>query len=301
MSVFSGVHQENSRTKNQYWRRTLLLAFQICRLMREHKPDHAILNNTPNANIAGAIACWMENISYFQWVRGPLARTFFSRQILRRASAIFSVGSQAFEDCKALGQRSTPVAEGLSDTQWPQARRRDAHGWLFAASPLKWKGLQLVKSAYQEVAKTRKVPPLHLCVVSKSDLPSPRLGENSGNEITKNVFIHPNWRDLSDVRKQCSVYFHGAISPEPFGRVILESQAAGLCAVVPDQKNVLVKTGVDGLKYEMGCRDSLVQQMNWILDHPNEVQNIGDAAKIKAQGFRAEKTFSAVFRYLAES
>jgi glycosyltransferase involved in cell wall biosynthesis len=101
--------------------------------------------------------------------------------------------------------------------------------------------------------------------------------------------------------QQCDVfvlpsYFEG------FGLVLLEAMASGLPIITttatagPD----ILTEGTDGWNIEPGDLASLVERMNYCLEHPAEVREMGRQARATAQRFTWSAYGERWMRILAE-
>ncbi|MCT1353178.1 glycosyltransferase family 4 protein [Gordonia sp. p3-SID1431] len=79
---------------------------------------------------------------------------------------------------------------------------------------------------------------------------------------------------------------------EPFGNVAVEAQMLGLPVIASDVQGLseIVKHGVTGLLFDVGSHESLVDRVQWILDHPAErTTMIADARNIAFEKFGVDR------------
>lgn len=213
-------------------------------------------NNTPGANASAHFAARALGLPIAQYVRGQLAPSRLARWLLARTDASFAVGAEL-----ARAHPTTlEVTEGLSRAQWPSRTTGDE--WLWCGSRLGWKGLPLAIEAHRLCGRARV---LNVCHVGPRQLedtleplvPAPR----------SSTHLHA-WESLpadalDAVRARCSVLLHTSLTPEPFGRTVLEGMAAGLVPVVPDEgtPSRLIRHGESGLHYAARDASSLARAL----------------------------------------
>jgi len=260
--------------------RSALDAVRTARMLRDDvaAADVVLLNNTPNANLSGAIAASWGQTPTVHWVRGLVGRSRLAWRTLQRSSAVFTVGPDVTAQLRQRGVRAHLVNEGLSDAQMPALRNPDANDWLFAAAPVAWKGLDLVLDAHQRLWRQGHARRLWVC------------GQHRPQRVPPGVVFVDDPCALDDVRQRCRVFIHGATQAEPFGRVLLEALAAGLHVVAPDDiGSRQALSGCTGLAlYEARSVEHLVSALL-------HVERLAPVEPLVPAAFTADEAFSAVW------
>jgi glycosyltransferase involved in cell wall biosynthesis len=87
--------------------------------------------------------------------------------------------------------------------------------------------------------------------------------------------------DIASLLHGVDVLAHTSISPEPFGRVIIEGMAAGAVVIGANAGAVpeIIQDGVTGLLVAPGSVEALAQAIVRVFDHPQEAQAMRQAAR----------------------
>lgn len=280
-----------SRIRGLNWAtREAKRASELELILSRHEPHVAIANNTPQANAALYFARGSERI--FQYIRGPFYSSKLASMLLEQAERIFCVGDVATASAVLSvrdASRVSQITEGLSASQWPSPIEHDATRWMWAATLMRWKGLELMLEAYEQLDPEAR-PPLDVCYIPVSE------SEGAGSipsHLPRGVMLHES-PDIDRVRRAANVFIHTALAPEPFGRVILESMAAGLCVVVPDEGGAgeQVTHGVSGLRYKARSVNSLTQTLRALVERPAQIAQMGRRASKLASGRSASVAFA---------
>ena len=269
-------------------------ARELLGIARWVSPDVLIANNSPPANTAAYLVRGALGTPLVQYVRGPFHDSGLSRICLHRADAVFTVGPEATSRTRALGVACAQVDEGLCEDAWPTPRHPSAAPRiLWCAALMRWKGVRLALEAYQLAShRTSQMLPMTLCYG-----PVPRALPDADElpaVLPRGVQAHALPGNLDAIRAGCNVYLHTALSPEPFGRSILEAMAAGLCPVVPSDSAALIRPGQTGLTYQSGSVADLARQLRCLARDPGLADRLGLAAARSVRNHRAAETFRPV-------
>jgi glycosyltransferase involved in cell wall biosynthesis len=84
---------------------------------------------------------------------------------------------------------------------------------------------------------------------------------------------------------------------ETFGLVILEAMASGLTSVAAKMGGAIeiIEEGTSGLFAKPLKGADLAQKVEWLLDHPNYIQTMGEQAHRRAQEYRWESILNRLF------
>lgn len=265
-------------------------AAELAQIIRRHEPCVSIANNTPQVNAALYLA--HEEGRVFQYIRGPFYTSRLATLLLGQAERIFCVGDVAAASAVLSGRDATKVmkiSEGLSASQWPSPNKAGAQRWMWAATLMRWKGLPLMLEAYGRLDPTLR-PELDVCYIP---VPGAEGAGSIPSCLPEGVTLHES-PELDVIRQEASVLIHTALTPEPFGRVILESRAAGLCVVVPDEGGASeqVTHGVDGLRYTARSVAALERSLKLLLERPANATALGQLAAKAAARHTARVAFA---------
>ncbi|MGY3914030.1 glycosyltransferase family 4 protein [Aeromonas australiensis] len=233
-----------------------------------------------------------------QLIHGPVGCSGLSARALQRASAVFylhSAQGSLTALLTRLGKRDfpshwQPFINGLSEREWPTATAGGSR-ILWAASLLRWKGLDIMLAAHQMLVDAR--PPLTVCYLQpKGTLqpcsqPQPQLPD---------THWYPSPPNLDEIRSQCGI-FVSTSQQEPFGLSILEAMAAGLCVVIPadgawwDQQ---LTDGVECRKYQPNDPGDLARVLASLNTMPEVVKRLGHHARLHAEAhYNAVDTYQS--------
>ena len=103
--------------------------------------------------------------------------------------------------------------------------------------------------------------------------------------ITRRVTFAGHVEEVAAVMAACDVVAHCSTSPEPFGRVIVESMFAGTPVIATDAGGAreIVTDGVNGQLTPMRDVDALVAAIRRCLDDPQWARQLADRAREEAQ------------------
>lgn len=263
-------------------------AASLVQLAARLRPRVVLANNAPGDNAAAYAAARAMGVPIAQYLRARPGEGRTAAALLSAADHVFAVGAEAHAAAAAARPRGvTRVAEGL-DPARPVTPRVPASGaWLWAASSAAWKGWDLFRDAVSRIETL--VPPINVCVAptagSDSVLPAAAPG----------VVLHAPER-LDAVRAHSLVHVHTALLPEPFGRAVLESAAAGLCPIVPDEGGPAewIAHERNGLLYRARSAESLAAVLAHVARHPGDAAALGARAAESARAFDAFGVFGPV-------
>jgi len=258
----------------------------------------------PGVDLCCYWAARFAGIPVVQLIHGPVGGSRLSARALWRASQVFYLEAarpSLLALMAHLGQQDIPVhwqpfINGLREADWPTATSGGT-GILWAASLLKWKGLETMLAAHQQLAEPRV--PLTVCYLQprnilqpcsepRPDLPDTRWHENPGN--------------LDEIRTDSGI-FVSTSHQEPFGLSILEAMAAGLCVVIPSDgawwDRHLVE-GVHCFKYQPNDPDDLARVLSELSDAPEAAGEVGNASRLHAMThYHAADAYRGIIDHMA--
>lgn len=258
----------------------------------------------PGVDLCCYWAARIAGVPVVQLIHGPVGGSRLSARALWRASQVFYLEAArpsllalmahlGLQDIPAHWQ---PFINGLREADWPTATSGGT-GIVWAASLLKWKGLETMLAAHQQLAEPRA--PLTVCYLQprnilqpcsepRPDLPDTRWHENPGN--------------LDEIRAGCGI-FVSTSHQEPFGLSILEAMAAGLCVVIPADGAWWDRHLVEGghcFKYQPNDPDDLARVLSELSTSPEAAGEVGNASRLHAMAhYRAADAYRGIIDHMA--
>jgi glycosyltransferase involved in cell wall biosynthesis len=249
--------------------------------------------NTPKAFIITALAGFLTRLPVIYHVRDILSRDHFSdfnRQLIIRLSRFIDAEiianskatAEAFVAAGGRQEKIHVVYNGIDRGPWESARKAHANLRLeqrgalgLAEQPVvgvfgriaEWKGQHV---AIRAIAK---LPAMHLVIVGsplfgEDDYAAslPRLAEELG--VGNRVHFLGFRRDLPELMQACDVIVHTSVSPEPFGRVIVEGMLAGRPVIASRAGGAaeIIEDGVTGVLATPGDPAHLAQCIQQVID-----------------------------------
>ncbi|MGR6761701.1 glycosyltransferase family 4 protein [Paenibacillus sp. T2-29] len=115
-----------------------------------------------------------------------------------------------------------------------------------------------------------------------------------------NVNLMGHVDDIQGLMQRCDLLIHTSITPEPFGQVIIEGMAAGLPVIASNEggpKETVVPNET-GLLIEPGDPAKLEEAIRWMLEHPQERQQMGERGMERVKKhFVIENTVKDIVHY----
>ncbi|MEK5258759.1 glycosyltransferase family 4 protein [Paenibacillus sp. FSL L8-0663] len=115
-----------------------------------------------------------------------------------------------------------------------------------------------------------------------------------------NVNLLGHVDDIQGLMQRCDLLIHTSITPEPFGQVIIEGMAAGLPVIASNEggpKETVVPHET-GLLIEPGDPAKLEEAIRWMLEHPQERQQMGERGMERVKKhFVIENTVKDIVHY----
>lgn len=115
-----------------------------------------------------------------------------------------------------------------------------------------------------------------------------------------NVNLLGHVDDIQGLMQRCDLLIHTSITPEPFGQVIIEGMAAGLPVIASNEggPRETVVPGETGLLIEPGDPAKLEAAIRWMLEHPQERQQMGEKGMERVKKhFVIENTVKDIVHY----
>ncbi|WP_375754007.1 glycosyltransferase family 4 protein [Vibrio sp. HN007] len=305
-----------------YWFKQLLLLLIICYThiklsLRGQKPSAILGISGPGVDLSIYLFKYLFNCKIIQLVQGPVAPSRSIGYCLTRADEVFYLSSSKPSIIAALHthfnsslsattakeithfqvscSRYVAFDNGLNKQRWPTPCEYLETNVFWAASLLKWKGLDILLEASRIVRENVKLQ-YQICYI-KPESTNAEVSLTPIDEEGFHWFEKPG--NLDEIRSRCSI-FVSTSKNEPFGLSILESLAAGLCVVIPadnaywDQKLV---NSENCIKYQPENPSSLADALCQLAFNPRTIERVGQSGRKIAQRYEA----SISYRHIVES
>ncbi|MBW3697805.1 glycosyltransferase [Vibrio sp. T187] len=303
----------------RYWFAQLYFASMIFfTLLRIKRIDYAVGASGPGIDMALYICRLMLHFPIIQLIHGPVApsraigyclsqakKVFYLestyQSIVNALYAYFSLTTDPGQNC-AMAKLSIDDSQlqvftnGISQSQWPVSACYQSKRIFWAASLLEWKGLDILLSAI-DPKFTHSHLVADICYIRPT---STQLGVSELPKNWSNVSLYESPSNLDQIRSQCGV-FVSTSDNEPFGLSILESLAAGLSVVIPEDGAYWDKKlthGVNCLKYNPRDELSLRTTLE-LLQRSTELRaSLSIEGKRIAECYRAERCYAHITKCL---
>ena len=272
--------------------------------------DIALGASGPGVDLALYLSKPMFGFDIVQLVHGPVARSRTIGRCLRDANAVFYLDSMGDSVRNAL-QTVMPEGEaaslmcrsnyqtmtnGLPESSWPTRSFIRTPKLFWAASLLKWKGLDLFVGALRLMSE-EKCPETNICYIRPKET---NLAVSEAEIPMETVRWHESPGYLDSIRASSSI-FVSTSKNEPFGLSILESMAAGLCVVIPGDGaywDKVLKDGINCIKYRPDDEVDLCHKLQDAVSNMQKTLAIAENGREMAELYRSEKVYEPIVRRL---
>lgn len=276
--------------------------------LRLGRVDLAIGASGPGVDFCLYIAQWLLGYRIAQLVHGPVACSRMIGRCLRRADSLYYLKSTRSSLEHAL-ERSLPGAglklalahcqvfeNGIASQDWPTRCQQKRPQLFWAASLLKWKGLDLFLEALQRLDPATR-PPAQICFIRPKQIDLPM---SQAPQSIAGITWHEQPDSLDAIRASCNL-FVSTSDNEPFGLSILEAMAAGHCILLPKDGaywDNRLEDGLNCLKYQPNDAASLAERIAYIQGNPRLRISLGQAARDYANRYQAANCYASLIAHL---
>ncbi|MGF1756771.1 glycosyltransferase family 4 protein [Photobacterium sagamiensis] len=280
----------------------LLLVFNlVIARLRFGKIDMVLGASGPGGDFTLYFARLLFRFVLVQLVHGPVACSRSIGRCLIKADAVFYLASteesiqnalhrfRGFSEELVNTTRFQAFNNGLSLEHWPQACQQQHPQLYWAASLLKWKGLDLFVQALQQLDSNER-PQTHICYIRPKQI---NLLISKAPVALERVHWHEMPDHLDRIRAESNIFVSTSHS-EPFGLSILEAMAAGHCILIPDDGAYWDQVLVDGeccVKYQAGNAADLAEKIRQLQANDKLRRRLGKAAFKIAQNYVADDLY----------
>lgn len=270
--------------------------------MRQGRFDIAVGASGPGVDLALYLLSPILKYSIIQLVHGPVAKSRTIARCLKRAQQVYYLQSSYHSiqnalttlqlQTKALPDNFQLFQNGLSEQSWPSQCQTDKPAIFWAASLLKWKGLDLLLQALQLIPEVQR-PVSKICYIKPQGV---QLAVTQAPRSINKVCWYESPSNLDQLRASSNIFVSTSFV-EPFGLSILEAMAAGQCVVIPadgaywDQRLV---DGVNCIKYKAQDSHHLSAKLLMLSKNLAMVTQLGQQAVQVAKHYRAQKQYADI-------
>ena len=293
-----------------FLRHLVIVASILYARVRHGKIDVALGASGPGIDLSLYLARKILSFKIIQLIHGPVATSRTIARALLAADTVFYLESTReslvntlttqhprARALKLLNEtRFKPFANGLPLDQWPTACNTEEPVIFWAASLLKWKGLETLLFALQSIPAALR-PRSHICYIRPQ---ATNLATSNAPVEIENVSWHESPENLDSIRAQCSI-FVSTSQQEPFGLSILEAMAAGHCVLIPADGAYWDRTLVDDsncIKYTTGDANDLANKLFSLSRDTARIRRLGEAASDIACNYRAITQYATIRKLL---
>lgn len=277
-------------------------------IILKERPDIIHLNNSLGINFYSIIASKLSGIPCVVHVRNFEELHTIQRIAVRYVSKIIAISQCVYDfmddnvRAKAtviydglLNEEISPTSNSFSFKKLAGMREQDRVVG-FVGMLNRWKGVDVFIRAFRTVASC--------CTDVVGVIFGDEIDDGSGykDELVAMVkdlgldgrLIFAGLRkDINEIYPSLDVVVHASVTPEPFGRVIIEAMAAARPVVATNigGPKELIVNGVTGILYEPGNHIELAEIITSLLREPHLAFNMGRAAQeYVRKNFRIHET-----------
>ncbi len=299
----------NKRIKGyRYFIRHMIIMAGILRICFFQKKIHILLGASgPGIDLSIYLAKEIIKCKTMQLIHGPVAKSKTIAQCLLKADQVHYLEStkDSLTSCLSLKhdhpeqyihKHFHSFRNGLLVNKWPTRCKAKQPSILWAASLLKWKGIDLLIETINLIPLDQR-PQFNICYIEPKNA---QCETSHGPCSIEHVTWFKSPDNIDDIRSQSSI-FVSTSEKEPFGLSILEALASGLCVIIPkdgaywDRK---LSDNENCLKYTPNNADDLKKTIISAYQQPDKVRAIGRAGCVIAKTFKAHKTYSKIITSL---
>lgn len=302
-----------------YWLEQFFAAFILLMFVtRFHQITRLIGASGPGIDMALYIVQKLTAKEVIQWVHGNVGCSRSIGYCFVNASAVFYLPSTKKSIKKAIEHYlqhrlqsddvesiSTLVinhanyyetVNGITQNRWPSQAQRVYPIGFWAASLLKWKGLDTLIEGLK-LADRIKPLSFNICYIKplSSQLP---VSSAPVNLVRTQWYQEPD--NLDEIRRQSNIFVSTSRN-EPFGLSILEALAAGMCVLLPSDNAYWDKQlthNVNCIKYQPDDPDSLCHALLYAFSDFDIMERCCNGALDIASQYKAEQRYLSFVRYM---
>jgi glycosyltransferase involved in cell wall biosynthesis len=285
--------------------------WRLARHLRNLSPD-VVYANSLRSGVYGGFAARLAGVPLVWHVRDRLTADYLGerqavliRRLVRHLSTQVIANSAATASTVPIG---VPVTVVPSPLPLPSSHaRRPAGGprtYVSASRLSPWKGQDLFLTSFAQAFPDGDQLAVVLGAAHFGEEEYVRHLHDRVRELglQHRVTFRGHCDDVLGELAGCDVLVHSPLLPEPFGRVVVEGMAAGLTVIARGDGGPAetVTDGVDGLLYDPGDPDQLVQLLRRVDGDVDLRKRLGTAALQRARDFSPERIVPRIHRVLQQ-
>ena len=302
VQLFSPRYLQNKSTGILYYvKHFIYLCSLIVNMMKLKRFTKIIGFSGPCVDFSLYLLTELIHIDIIQLIQGDIAHSKIAGFGLTRAKQVFYLPSTHDSICHALKCHNSnenmtinkfmPFINGINcaSIKIKESSNENSNkiGFLWAASLLKWKRIELFMSAMSKLNKNSKHLDKYCANICYIEPQNDSYVDVNSFDKADNVHWYLDPKNLGDIRASSSVFISTS-EREPFGLSILESMVAGLAIVIPADNaywDQHLTDGYDCIKYTPNNIDSLVQALTRLVNEPRLLFKISQQAKNSSQQY----------------
>ncbi|NRA53989.1 MAG: glycosyltransferase family 4 protein [Gammaproteobacteria bacterium] len=292
-----------------YFLRHFILALNILMARLRYGPINiAVGASGPGVDLSLYLSQLLLKFEIMQLIHGPVACSNTIARCLTRASHVFYLKSTLPSIKQCLIKQLDPqqilfllssntyqeLHNGLLDSAWPTQCQYHTPRILWAASLLKWKGLDFFVQAIAAIPRQYR-PITEICYIRP--LATTQAICQAPIKVPK-LYWHEQPEQLDAIRASCNIFISTSTN-EPFGLSILEALAAGHCVIIPMDNAHWDQTlthGLNCLKYQAHDVKDLVNIVLSLSGDINKVKQLGSNGQQISKQYQADKLYQKLTR-----
>lgn len=235
----------------------------------------------------GLCLCHAEYVFYLQSTYPSLLAAL--RQIWRKEEPSVQIAKQ--EQLFATHHFESFV-NGIGEKNRPSSCQYQSPNLFWAASLLKWKGLDLLLESIESTPIDKRIP-ANICYLTPENNALPTT---QAPRRIESITWHHQPSNLDRLRANANI-FVSTSHQEPFGLSILEALMAGMCVIIPSDGafwDLILTHNKNCLKYQPNNISSLQQRISQAGSDLNLITQLGQSGAHLSQGYQADKCYLSI-------